>query len=286
VRVTGRTEDFLRQHLGPDGTLGSVAAPVHGALVAQELLLARLVDGLATPRRANEALLGKLTALVKTFERPRILRRLVASIKRLYPNLGVVVVDDSREPTPLDGVINVTMPFDSGVAAGRNEGLRHVTTKYVLVLDDDVVFYRRTRLGHALALMERYPQIDIMGGQLIELPFFKARVSADVLEAIFPTDARPAVPIGSSIGGLTVCAKVPNFFLARRDRLSLVPWDPELKRVEHADFFTRALGVLTTVFNPSLKCIHARTPFDAEYMHSRLDITSDVKVLGERYGDR
>ena len=34
------------------------------------------------------------------------------------------------------------MPYDSGISAGRNEGLRHVTTKYVLLLDDDLVFFR------------------------------------------------------------------------------------------------------------------------------------------------
>jgi hypothetical protein len=156
----------------------------------------------------------------------------------------------------------------------------------VLVLDDDVVFSRHTRLGHALAQMERQPQIDIMGGQLIDLPFFKARWSTDAADAIFPTDARPPVPLGSSIGGLAVCAKVPNFFIARHDRLALVPWDPELKRMEHADFFTRALGVLTTVFNPALAGFHARTPFDAEYMRRRLDLAADGEILAKRYGGR
>jgi Glycosyl transferase family 2 len=262
------------------------SGPLHKAVIAQELLVERLLDALAPPPPVEEPLLRQLTALVKTFERPRILRRLLASIERLYPTLDVVVVDDSGTPVPHTGVRTITMPYDSGLAAGRNEGLRHVTTKYVLVLDDDVVFSRHTRLGHALALMERHPQIDIMGGQLIDLPFFKARWSADMSEAIFPTDARPAVPLGSSVGGLAVCAKVPNFFIARRDRLALVPWDAELKQMEHADFFTRALGVLTTVFNPALEGFHARTPFDAEYMQRRTDLIASGEVLAKRYGGR
>ena len=125
-----------------------------------------------------------------------------------------------------------------------------------------------------------------MGGQLIELPFLNARGSPEEAEAIFTTNARPVVPLGSSVGGLTVCAKVPNFFIARRDRLALVPWDPQLKRLEHSDFFTRALGTLTTVFNPDLKCLHARTPFDSEYMRGRLDMAGSGEILTERYGDR
>jgi glycosyltransferase involved in cell wall biosynthesis len=266
--------------------LRAAAAPLHTALIAQELLFERLVDALKPPPPTEEPLLRHLTMLVKTFERPRILRRLLASVKRLYPSLRVVVVDDSRKPVHLEGVKTITMPYDSGISAGRNEGLRHVTTNYVLLLDDDVVFFRHTHLGRALALMERHPQIDIMGGQLIDLPFYQARRSVDAPEAMFPTDARPAVPIGSSVGGLTVCAKVPNFFLARRDRLALIPWDPQLKRMEHADFFTRALGILTTVFNPDVKCLHARTPFNVDYMQRRLDLVTSSDILADRYGGR
>jgi hypothetical protein len=279
------TDGFLKRQLGPEGSLHRLSGPVHTSLIAQELLLERLGDALAPPPPVDASLLRQLTVLVKTFERPRIVRRLLASIRRLYPTLGVVVVDDSREPAALDGVHLVTMPHDSGVAAGRNEGLRHVASRYVLVVDDDVVFSRRTRLGSALALMERFPEIDIMGGEVIDLPFFRRR-DPSAREAIFPTDVRPVVPIGSCIGELEVCAKVPNFFLARRDRLPLVGWDPQLKRVDHADFFTRAFGVLTTVLNPRLACFHARTPFDREYMRSRLDVTADGEILAARYGNR
>jgi hypothetical protein len=286
VRVALRTEAFLRRHFGPEGKFSPVAAPLHKALIAQELRLERLVDALAPPPPVQESLLGEVTALVKTFERPQILRRLLASIGRLYPALAVIVVDDSRSPIRLEGVTTIVMPYDSGISAGRNEGLRHVATKYVLLLDDDVVFSRHTRLGPALARMERYPEIDIMGGQLIELPFMNARGSPEAADAIFTTDARPVVPLGSSVGGLTVCAKVPNFFLARRDRLTLVPWDPQLKQLEHSDFFTRALGTLTTVFNPDLKCLHARTPFDPEYMRGRLDLAGSGEILTERYDGR
>jgi Glycosyl transferase family 2 len=282
VRATQRTRGFLRRHLGPDGRLHHVSAPLHGALVGQELLVERLIDALSPPPSVDEALLRQVTVLVKTFERPRILRRLVASIRRLYPTLGVIVVDDSRKPIRLEGAETIAMPYDSGVSAGRNEGLRHVATRYALVLDDDFVFYRHTRLGAALALMERHPEIDIMGGQILELPFLRPRPLPQ--GAIFPTAARPPVALGSRLGGLEVVDKVPTFYLARRERLALVPWDPELKRMDHADFFTRALGLLTTVLNPEIKCLHARTPFDAEYMRRRLDLVADSEILAERYG--
>jgi glycosyltransferase involved in cell wall biosynthesis len=243
----------------------------------------RLLDRIAPPPDAESPLVAELTALVKTFERPQVLRRLVGSIKRLYPGLRIVVVDDSRVPTTVEGVQTIEMPYDSGISAGRNEGLRHVATKYVLLLDDDVVLFRRTGLGPALALLERHREIDIMGGQLLELPSFGPRPPAHLTGTVFATNATPRLPIGTAIGGLSVCTKVSNFFIARRDRLALVPWDPELKRMEHADFFTRALGVLVTVFNPELKCLHARTPFDADYMAKRLDVSASRAILADRY---
>jgi hypothetical protein len=282
VRVPAPITGLAREAHALKGTSRLIASAVHRSLVAQELLFERLLDALVPRQTAEEPLVRQLTALVKTFERPHILQRLVASIKRLYPTLRIVVVDDSRKPTRLAGVETIVMPYDSGISAGRNEGLKHVTTPYVLVLDDDIVFYRRTRLAVALALMERHSQIDIMGGQLVDLPLLRARpVPAG---AIFSTDAKPVAPLGSSVGGLGVVDKVSTFYVARRDRLALVPWDPELKRIDHADFFTRALGVLVTVFNPDLRCLHARTPFDAEYMRKRLDLAASIQVLERRYG--
>jgi glycosyl transferase family 2 len=284
MAVRTHLKNLVRRH-AIEGRFRPVSARVHDAVVGQEVRLERALDALASaPAGEGEgSLLPELTAVIKTFERPRVVRRLVASIRRLYPALRILVVDDSREPVALEGADTITMPYDSGIGAGRNEGLRHVTTRYVLVLDDDYVFTRHTRLGDALALMERYPEIDIMGGQLVDLPLYTSRPLREVAGSIFPTDAEPRTPIGSSLGGLLVCEKVPTFFIGRAHRVALVSWDPSLKRIDHGDFFTRALGVLTTTFNPDLRCLHARTPFDDRYMAKRLDLEASRKILEKRY---
>jgi Glycosyl transferase family 2 len=282
LRLPAPVKRFIHEPHAIEGWQRPIAAGIYRTLVGQELLLMRMVDAVSRAPASAEPV-EEATALIKTFERPHIVRRLVTSIRRLYPNLKVVVVDDSREPVALEGVETVVMPYDSGISAGRNKGLRRVTTKYVIVLDDDLVFYRRTRLADALQLMERHPQIDIMGGELINLPLLRARPLAQAAGSIRPTDRKPVFPVGSRIGELVVCEKVPTFFIARRDRLALVGWDSALKRMDHADFFTRALGVLTTVFNPDFKALHARTPFDAEYMSKRLDLAADREVVADKY---
>src|SRR6266511_3252479 len=280
-----RIKRMLHRH-AIEGSLRPLAAKVYDAVVAQEVMFERVLDAFAPLPTIDDPLLQELTAVIKTFERPKVVRRLVESITRRYPSLRIIVVDDSRKPVRLDGADTLTMPYDSGIAAGRNAGLQHVVTRYALILDDDYVFSRHTLLGPALALMEEYAEIDIMGGQLVELPYYGVRPLSEAAGRIFATVATPRIPLGSSIGGLSVCEKVPTFFIGRRDRLALVGWHPSLKRIDHGDFFTRAQGVLTTVFNPALRCFHARTPFDDHYMAKRMDLADSRRILEERYGGR
>jgi hypothetical protein len=265
-----------------EGRLRPVTARGYETVTAVELAVERMADRLARVTD-KDGPLTELTVLVKTFERPRVLRRFVDSVRRFYPDLKVIVVDDSRKPEPIEGLETITMPYDSGVSAGRNELIARAQTDYVLLLDDDFVFYRHTRLGPAVEAMKRHPEIDIMGGQVVNLPFYR-RLPLSLEGPLYPSSASPRVPIRSTIGGFTVAAKVPVFFLARRERVALVPWDPHANRSGHADFFTRALGVLTTVYNPRLRCLHAKTPFATEYMAKRLDLVAEADYLAAKYG--
>lgn len=263
-----------------DTRIRSLAAPVYDALVAAELALDR-----ARPRSApDHGLDREVTVVIKTFERPTIVKRLVASIRERYPTLPIIVVDDSRKPRELATVETIVLPFDSGVSAGRQAGLDRVSTPYVLILDDDFVFSRATNLAPALAKLVGEPRIDVLGGQLIDLPSHRRRPPP--LGQIFATDAKPIVPIGSKLAGMPVCDKVANFYLARTNRLRLVGWDASLRRIDHADFFTRALGILVTVFDRELLCFHVQTPFDRAYMSHRMNLSADQIILAARWGTR
>ena len=259
-----------------------IAKFAYDRIVEAELALERGYGSFSTPERPVADVLDEVTAVVKTFERPHTLRRLVGSIRQRYPNLRIVAVDDSRKPTQLPGVETIVMPYNTGISAGRQQALDRVTTRYFLLLDDDHVFYRHTTLERALSIAESHPEIDIMGGDEILLPLYSPSrfPEGEVYPTRPPTHAHP-----SRIAGLPVCDKVPNFFLGRTERLRLVGWDAELKLLEHNDFFARARGILTTVFNGSFRVLHARTPFDIQYMDRRLDFESSLNVLLERYGD-
>ncbi len=208
-------------------------------------------------------------------------KRLITSIRRYYPCLHIIVVDDSNSPLMIDEVQTIVLPYNSGVSLGRIEGLKQVMTKYILLLDDDFVFFRHTNLVNSLTIMEQFPKIDIMGGQVINLPYFSTVDYRNAL--IYPTKAESTFPKESLIGGMPVYDIVANFFIGRTDRVRIVGWTPELKRIDHNDFFSRAKGVLTTVFNKDLKCLHARNPYDSNYMKNRSETTQDLEILQNRY---
>lgn len=267
--------------LSVNGFLRPLAKPVHGGLIASALWVERLMDRFAVSEEDQAFVDANLTAVIKTFERPEVLRRLVKSLRRFYPGMKVIVIDDSMHPTRLDGVETVVMPYDSGVSAGRQEGLRHVDTPYLMLLDDDFVFTRYTRVVPVLEKLHRLPEIDIVGGEVVYLPFYRKIDYGRA--AIHPTEAVSVREPGSRIGGMAVHDKVANFYIARTESIRKVGWDPQIKRLDHADFFTRAKGVLTTVFDPAFKVLHARTPFDRDYMRKRLDVQSDREILRRKY---
>lgn len=258
-----------------------IGKPLFVSMVAVELRWERLLDMLYHPKFEHQLVDERVTAVVKTFERPRELKRLIKSIRQFYPNMRIIVVDDSRKPSKIDGVISIEMPYDSGVSAGRNMAVSQVETKYLLLLDDDFVFYRKTDLEPAVKKMDNHADVDIMGGKVLTLPLY----TSDKYErdSLHPTTREATMPHGSSIGGMAVQDKVANFYIAKTESIKRVGWDARIKRLDHADFFTRAKGVLTTVFNPEFKVLHAQTPFNKAYMRKRNAYEEDQKLLYEKY---
>jgi hypothetical protein len=150
-----------------------------------------------------------------------------------------------------------------------------------MLLDDDFICNRYTQVLPVLEKLERLHDVDMIGGDVIYLPFYR---KIDYTQAgLHPTQAVSVVTPGTQIEGMTVHDKVANFYIARTESIRKIGWDPQIKRLDHADFFTRAKGVLTTVFDPDFKVLHARTPFDKVYMSKRLEVENDRWILTQKY---
>lgn len=222
--------------------------------------------------------------MLKTFERPAMIRRFLKDARRAFDG-RIVVANDSRRPltSPPPGVDVIGLPFNSGVAVGRIAALDVVQTEYVFVSDDDIVLTALTDLAVLMDYLDHNPQVDVVGVNLVDVPVRKEIDRAN--SPLFPGAREPRIPLGTEIDGQVVIGKL-GIYLARTERLRLVGWDDRLRMVDHRDFFSRASGMLVSVQHNGVLAYHAQTPFDAHYARYREDVQADFAYLARKCGGR
>ena len=126
---------LLRKHVFRNPLIRSLIPISYGFLIWLQLSFERLADRFSGVS-GDELDYSNVTSVIKTFERGKKLSRLVKSIRRTFPSLKIIVVDDSRHPTQMTGsnIQTIHLPFDSGVSAGRQVGLDSVNTPYMINL--------------------------------------------------------------------------------------------------------------------------------------------------------
>lgn len=196
-------------------------------LVVTDTPTALLVDRLLESGMADPVLeslpgldLSSVTVVIPAFGRPIALARLLTSIGE---HQKVIVVDDcSPDPAAIREVVErhgarlVRLPSNSGPAEARNEGLKHVTTRYVAFADSDIVLNPDT-----IPLLLKHfndRNVALVGPRVLGLDdgngmnwierYEEARSSLDL--GIFPATVRPRSPVSWLPGA---------FMLARTDDL-------------------------------------------------------------------
>ncbi|XP_074835130.1 beta-1,4 N-acetylgalactosaminyltransferase 2 isoform X2 [Carettochelys insculpta] len=194
---------------------------------------------------ADRKISSLVTIATKTFLRYHKLRILIKSIRQFYPDIKIIVADDSEVPEKIDeeNVEHYIMPFGKGWFAGRNLAVSQVTTKYYLWIDDDYLFTENTNIEKLVEVLEG-TNLDMVGGSVngntyrFQLLYEQGEDSGCLhfkggffhkLEG-FPN--------------CVVTSVVVNFFLAHTDKSRHVGYDPLLQRVAHSEFFMDGLGIL------------------------------------------
>lgn len=195
--------------------------------------------------------LKNTTIIVKTFERPDLLARLLVSIRRFYPDVPVLVADDSLKPGRHQlATRTIPMPHDSGLPAGRNLLLREADTPFVVTCDDDFVFRADTRLELLTGVLEADPTIDIVAGHADD-----GNRPWRVWDGREPEERH----------GCRIVDYVRNFFAARVDSLLDIGGWSEATKIggEHEEFFRRAKAAgLTVAWHPQVSVGHYRKSLD------------------------
>jgi glycosyltransferase involved in cell wall biosynthesis len=260
-------------------------------------------------------MLDDVTILIKTFERPAALTRLLDSIEDRYPECPVLIADDSRAPSR-DQVLRrygaqveayLTLPFDSGLSAGRNALLDRVETEYFVLNDDDFVYGPQADL-HWMKRQMAASEVELLGGVYLEpetvhwtaLPKDTVKATARSFYQAARILCRSAVGSAYAINGfhggieigdesvvLTLndsgeaspyrrCDFTSNFFMARTDavRSKVGGWHEDLKMQEHWEFYYRAKqGGLRVAHSDDVGILHLRDrpAFYSEYRQRQLE---------------
>jgi hypothetical protein len=185
-----------------------------------------------------------LTAAITTYERPACVAALITSLRTQYPYVGVVVSDTSARPLFADdtwvdrGLRWIVPKVSSGhaVGASRNHLLDHIETPFLLLCDDDHEVVEETDVRRMLLFLRRHSEFDIVAGAQGRRGYGAAVISeADGVATVSFYRHRGFVE-----PGVVRCDRVENTFVARRDSLRRVRWDPTLLGTEHDEFFVRA----------------------------------------------
>jgi glycosyltransferase involved in cell wall biosynthesis len=185
-----------------------------------------------------------VTICVTSFLRPGYAEKSVADIEKNFPECQLVVVDDSQrvpEYTTFDdcmnghGLTTVHLPFDSGLSAKRNAGVKATRTKYWLNGCDDFdmsTAEARAGVEKLVKVMDEHDDIDVAGGRVDNNPYE------------FYIEYKPGEFIRehvAKIHPMAVYVNVDltvNYFLGRTDVMKQFPWPEEMKiGGEHVCFF-------------------------------------------------
>ncbi|XP_073689581.1 beta-1,4 N-acetylgalactosaminyltransferase 1-like [Garra rufa] len=217
---------------------------------------------------------SQVTIATKTFLRYDELNILIKSIRQLYPDIKIIIADDSLEPQNVTGynLEHYIMPPAQGWFAGRNLAVSQVTTKYFLWVDDDYIFSNNTRIEKFVEIMEKAPELDVVGGAVGKDQFFfrlKYEEGDEEEGGCLRRLHRKKIQAVPGLDGCFFVDGVVNYFLARTDAVRRVGFDPFLKRVAHTEFFLDGLGDLLIASCKGLSVGHQKKRKQSKYRHFR-----------------
>lgn len=229
-----------------------------------------------------------VTFIAKSFERQGMAKGLCRNISRFYPGARIILADDSREPLSIgmDNVTVINLPYNSGLGAGLAAALEQVCTPYVMRLDDDELLTIRSKVHRELQYLMEHEELDLVGfGHTTAV---RLRSPAFHFREYYQSPMDDA-PLELKIPHLTklddehiVLGKVANIYLARTDRLKEVGFDPEIKVIDHHDFFWRAAGVLVSAAALNTVVFHRHDPYNKHYNQHRSSYQADLAYIKQK----
>lgn len=247
------------------------------------------LQGYRKPGKDDAALVrDNVTFIYKSFERQRMAIRLYRNIQSYFPGVRVIIADDSEKPLQfIDKNLTVLqLPFNGGLGYGLKCALEQVQTPFVVRMDDDERIILPTRFEQQLRFLMEHPEIDLVA----VLPFTTPGANPPEEEAKrYYSQPMSDAPKALRIPHMTqvddrhiIVGKPANIFLARTEQLKKVGYDPNIRMIDHDDFFYRAAGVLVSAMDITACVFHSHNRFDRHYQSYRTDVQADRDYIARR----
>ena len=242
--------------------------------------------------QAVQMMRENVTFIFKTFERPKLAKKLYRNIQSYYPGVKVIIADDSEKPLDIvdKDLEIIRLPFNSGLSFGLNRALDKVETPYVIRMDDDELLTPYTRFHEHLDFLMGHPEVDLVGVLPFNLPSW-TNLKKEAQK--YYEQPMGNAPKKLKIAHMTqiderrkVVAKPPNIFIARTDKIREVGYDDNIRMIDHNEFFYRAAGNIVSVLDESCYAAHYHNRYNRHYQSYRSDISEDIEYIRNKVGNK
>ena len=229
----------------------------------------------------------RVTIVTKTFERYEQVNRLIDSVFKFYPNMSIIIADDSVHFQTIDkkNVLHYKMPAQIGWFAGRNLGISQVMTEYFVWADDDFVFTEKTKLELFVEKLDKVELgLDIVAGYLGS----KATCGRTCVKVGEDRDGH-CITIKKNcdhrrVPGYPQCVRVgpvTNFFMARTRSVQKVGFDPHFNHIGHIEFFMDGYHSLKSACCTDVQADHV--PGGSAFYRKNRDVNGELLKAHQTY---
>ena len=246
--------------------------------------------------------------VITTFMRNEKVRNCIDSLLNHYPDgLFRIYLGDQNEKIPASmenyyqklrksGHKVYKLPHNCGLSYARNYLVQRVREPYVMIIDDDFLFTKKTDITKFKDVLDSEEDIGIVGGKLSGRnpyvgflhPNKKQRkiFKIDTFSLSYKTYETKKYPYRPNATEYFDTDIVLNFFLAKTEIFKEIQWDSELLLVEHTDFFIRFKDTKwKVVYTPEVEIDHSTKKNSSEYILMRryTNLQDSIKIFCEKW---
>lgn len=196
-----------------------------------------------------------ITIVVTSFERPKLLERCLNSIDMYYPQLPLIIADNSRSPHP----DSIELAYNCGASKARNSALKQVETKYVLMLEDDCILTDKTDIQCLIDVAESNCA-SVVGPRIVERDTNEYRYQGNFNSRhgvifIEPLELNRVMDVHK----VDMTSQI--ILLNVKDVINAGCWCDKLNVFEHFEFFYRLKQFqMKTVYTTKTEILHYHDP--------------------------